>query len=101
MVSEKEWLQQTAEKFLQQEEEKVEKYYPHNLFVFIKAAVSVAFCSSWSKAAGRKGGWLNFNEIYRIFKKEFSVSPCVSQGQIYRQPSFGIVYGEKRHTQQQ
>jgi len=31
---------------LLQEEKKVEKYYPHNLFMFIKAAVSVAFCSS-------------------------------------------------------
>ena len=30
MVSEKEWLQPMAEKFLLQEEEKEEKYYPHN-----------------------------------------------------------------------
>ena len=45
-ASEKEWEQQTAEKCLLQEEKKVEKYYPHNLFMFIKAAVSVAFCSS-------------------------------------------------------
>ena len=47
----------TGENNLTEEEKKVEKYYPHNLFMFIKAASVWPFVRHGEKInAGRKGG---------------------------------------------
>lgn len=78
-----------------QEEEKVEKYYPHNFFhVYLRPQrISCGLLFMMEKFfGGRKGGLRD--AVYRIFKEEFSVSPCISEGQIHRQPPFGIIYGK-------
>lgn len=65
-----------------QEEEKVEKYYPAKFFscVFKAARISCGLLFMMEKFfGGRKGGSY---AVYRIFKEEFSVSPCISEGQI-------------------
>ena len=64
-----------------QEEEKVEKYYPHNFFhVYLRPQrISCGLLFMMEKFfGGRKGGLRD--AVYRIFKEEFSVSPCISEG---------------------
>ena len=70
MDSEQEWPQQVEEKFLQQEEQKEEKYYQHRshicgLFFYLK------------KLKCMKSSEEGIDEIFRIFKENQGFSVCL------------------------